>query len=377
MENKTIMENKTKEIFWCKNCVSMSTRPRITFDKNGVCNACQWSINKKKLDWRNKVYELEKLLNKYRKKDGSYDCLVPVSGGKDGSYIAYNLKHKYNMNPLCVTIRPPLTSELGDKNLQNFINSGYSLISVDPGYNAMQKLNKTGFFNMGFPYYGWLLSIFTGPPIIAEKFGIELIFYGEDGELEYGGSTELKNSYLFSADYIKEIYFERGYDKVIKKSKLSNKELFFFKFPNKNNKIKFTHWSYFEDWDPYRNYLIAKKFCGLQENIKCNKGTFTNFAQNDQLLYTLHTYLMYLKFGFGRANQDASIEVRRGAMSRRQAVNLVKLYDAEQPSEEQISEYLNYYKITKKKYDIVINKWVNKNFFKKNKNVWVPIYTIK
>ena len=86
---------------------------------------------------------------------------------------------------------------------------------------------------------------------------------------------------------------------------------------------------------------------------------------------------MYLKFGFGRANQDASIEVRRGAMSRRQAVNLVKLYDAEQPSEEQISEYLNYYKITKKKYDIVINKWVNKNFFKKKKNVWVPIYTIK
>lgn len=371
------MKNKTKEIFWCKNCVSMSTRPRITFDTNGICNACQWSINKKKLDWRNKVYELEKLLNKYRKKDGSYDCLVPVSGGKDGSYIAYNLKHKYNMNPLCVTIRPPLPSKLGDKNLQNFINSGYSLISVDPGYNAMQKLNKIGFFNMGFPYYGWLLSIFTGPPIIAEKFGIELIFYGEDGELEYGGSTELRNTYLFSADYIKEIYFERGYDKVINKSKLSNKELFFFKFPKKNNKIKFTHWSYFEDWDPYRNYLIAKKFCGLQENIKNNKGTFTNFAQNDQLLYVLHTYLMYLKFGFGRANQDASIEVRRGAMSRRQAVNLVKLYDAEQPNEEQISEYLNYYKITKKKYESVIDKWVNKNFFKKNKNVWVPIYTIK
>ena len=108
-------------------------------------------------------------------------------------------------------------------------------------------------------------------------------------------------------------------------------------------KVKFTHWSYFENWDPYRNYLVAKEFCGLEENKSSNMGTFTNFAQNDQLLYTLHTYVMYLKFGFGRSNQDACIEIRRGAMSRMQGINLVNLYDGNHPTEDQINEYLKYY----------------------------------
>ncbi len=112
-------------------------------------------------------------------------------------------------------------------------------------------------------------------------------------------------------------------------------DLHFFTFPSDEESNRFdidiTRWSYFENRDPYRNYLIAKKHCGLQKNEDSNAGTFTNFAQNDQTLYALHTYLMYLKFGFGRANQDAAIEIRRGAMDRAQAANLVNLYDGRYP----------------------------------------------
>ena len=96
----------------------------------------------------------------------------------------------------------------------------------------------------------------------------------------------------------------------------------FFTYPDSSIDIKITHWSYFENWDPYRNYLVAKRYCGLQEADNTNSGTFTNFAQNDQYLYTLHCYLMFLKFGFGRANQDACIEIRRGAMERSQGAKL-------------------------------------------------------
>lgn len=371
---------KNKNIFWCKNCVSMSTRPRISFDEKGHCNACQWLEKKKKIDWTKRQTKLAEYLDKYRKNDGTYDCLVPVSGGKDGSYIAYNLKHKYNMNPLCVTIRPPLPSKLGDENLQNFSDCGYPLISVEPGYKAMQVLNKTGFFEMGFPYYGWLLSIFTGPPQIAKQFGIDLIFYSEDGEVEYGGSNKSEETFLFSPDYIKEIYYEGGYEKVISKTQLTKNELFFFSFPeDRENKLKFTHWSFFENWDPYRNYLVAKEFCGLRENKSSNSGTFTNFAQNDQLLYILHTYMMYLKFGFGRSNQDACIEIRRGAMSRMQGINLIKLYDHIHPSETQIKEFLEYYKISREEYNQCIDKWVNKELFIKNSQsgLWEPNFTVE
>ena len=128
--------------------------------------------------------------------------------------------------------------------------------------------------------------------------------------------------------------------------------------------------------DPYRNYLIAKRYCGLIENEDTNNGTFTNFAQNDQALYALHTYLMYLKFGFGRANQDACIEIRRNAMDREQGVNLVKIYDGIYP-EEYLDTYLEYYKITKEKFDKILKKWTNKKLFDFKDGRPIPNFSIK
>ena len=122
---------------------------------------------------------------------------------------------------------------------------------------------------------------------------------------------------------------------------------------------------------------MAKEFCGLQEADGTNAGTFTNFAQNDQALYALHAYLMYLKFGFGRANQDACIEIRRGAMDRSQALNLVKLYDGSYP-EEFIDLYLNYFNMSESEFSRVLDKWANKSLFeKKASNKWIPKFEIK
>ena len=108
-------------MFWCKNCLNTSTRPRITFDKKGFCNACQWVAEKKKINWLKRQSTLKKI---FSKKKNDYDCIVPVSGGKDGSYVAYTLKKKFNINPLCVTVRPPLELDLGNKNLRNFSKMG-------------------------------------------------------------------------------------------------------------------------------------------------------------------------------------------------------------------------------------------------------------
>jgi hypothetical protein len=102
------------DIRWCATCLTMSTRPRITFSSDGRCNACLWSEQKTKIDWLTRTEELETLLAQHRRNDGQYDCLVPMSGGKDGSYVAYMLKHKYDMNPLGVTVTPALPTHLGD-----------------------------------------------------------------------------------------------------------------------------------------------------------------------------------------------------------------------------------------------------------------------
>jgi len=358
----------------------MSTRPRIGFDERGWCNACQWSEKKETLDWDKRAQELVMLLDKHRRNDGYFDCVVPVSGGKDGSYVAYNLKHKYGMNPLAVTVTPPLPLSLGEQNLRAFVGSGYNHISVNPANEAMRVLNKLGLIEMGFPYYGWLITVHTAVIRVAVNMGIGLIFYGEDGEVEYGGSTETDKNPIYDVTYQKKIYLEGGYDKVLEKSGLSQNELYFFKFPEdrefNNNPIDLTHFSYFENWDPYRNYLVAKEHCGLKEAEDSNAGTFTNFAQNDQALYALHTYLMYLKFGFGRANQDACIEVRRGAMDRQQAVNLVKLYDGLYP-EDYVETYLDYYDMTLLEFDAVLDKWVNQDLFEKRDNRWKPRFVVE
>ncbi len=373
------MKVNVDNLRWCSNCLSMSTRPRISFDARGWCNACMWTEKKRTLDWDARQIELVNLLDKYRRNDGQFDCMVPVSGGKDGSYVAYNLKHKYGMNPLCVTITPALALPLGDQNLRAFVESGYNHISINPDHEAMRVLNKTGFIEMGFPYYGWLVSIVTAPVKVAMAHNINLIFYGEDGEVEYGGSTETAANPIYDINYQKRIYLEGGYDKVLTASKLEKGALHFFEYPKDDqvnkSKIQLTHWSYFENWDPYRNYLVAKEHCGLKEAEDSNAGTFTNFSQNDQALYALHTYLMYLKFGFGRANQDACIEVRRGAMDREQAVNLVRLYDGHYP-EEFMQQYLAYYQMTQAEFDAVLDRYANQDLFEKIGGRWNPKFVV-
>lgn len=365
------------KLFRCSTCLNMSTRPRISFDAQGRCNACVWAEQKKTIDWPARKAQLVELLDKNRRTDGGFDCIVPVSGGKDGSYVAYNLKHKYGMNPLAVTVTPALALELGNQNLRSFIESGFDHIQISPNHDAMRALNRTGFVEMGFPYYGWLIAIQSAVVRLAVRLGINLIFYGEDGEVEYGGSTETAKRPVYDVDYMRRVYLEGGQDKVLDRSGLNASALNFFKFPTQEElattKLEIAHWSYFESWDPYRNYLVAKEHCGLREADSSNNGTFTNFAQNDQALYSLHTYLMYLKFGFGRATQDAGIEIRRGAMAREQALNLVRVYDNHYP-EEFIPLYLEYYGMTAADFDAVLDRYANKELFEKIDGRWMPVF---
>ena len=163
------------KIFWCKNCLNMSTRPRITFDKRGYCNACQWMEEKKILDWTKREKQLEAIINEAKKnKKGDFDCLVPVSGGKDGSYVAHQLKEKYGLNILTVTSKPPLESEIGKINLNNFKKKGFKHVHIKPDEKAMKKINKLGLIKKGSPYYGWLISIFSVVLKVAMQEKIDL-----------------------------------------------------------------------------------------------------------------------------------------------------------------------------------------------------------
>jgi N-acetyl sugar amidotransferase len=364
-------------MFRCKNCLNASTRPRIIFNKDNICNACLWSEEKKNLNWNEREKKLIELVKTIKKKKtySEFDCIVPVSGGKDGSYVAHNLKYKYGLNVLCVTVNPPMQLSLGKKNLEKFKKTGFDLISIDVEPNILRKIDKQGFIDDGQGYYGWMVLIHTAVIKLAQKFKIKYIFYSEDGEVEYGGSDEKKNKQFYNIDYMKKVYLNDKLEKILKKSNLEQSKLNWFTFDEKI-KINFTHYSFYENWDPYRNYLYAKKHCGLEDLSEGNIGTFTNFAQNDQVLASFHYYLMYLKFGFGRATQDAGIEIRRGAMTRDQALNLVRLYDGVSP-EVHFNEIAEYYEISIDNLWKIIKKHTNRTLFEINKNKIRPKFVIE
>lgn len=352
-------------VFWCKRCLNMSTRPRIEFDELGVCNACTWAEEKEKgIDWSMREGELTSLLTRHKERQRPFDCIVPVSGGKDGSYVTSQLVEKYGVRPLCVTVRPPLELNIGSSNLKNFIERGYDHIHISPDKEAMRTLDAIGFTDYGQGYYGWLIAIHTAVLRIAAQHNISLIVYAEDGEIEYGGSTANKYKACYGPERMKELYLNDTYREIVTKSGLSERELYWFKFDEAPAlKVEATHYSYFENWDPYRNYLVAKQKSGLEECSDGNTGTFTNFAQNDQELAALHYYLMYLKFGFGRATQDAGIEIRRGAMSREQAIQLVNIFDNQAPTES-YDVFADYFRMSKSEFEQVLEKHVNRGLFK-------------
>ncbi len=363
---------------YCSQCVMPETRPRISYDESGRCNACQWSEEKKtSIDWKSRWLFLEELCDQHRTKSG-FDCIVPVSGGKDSSYVAYMMKYKLKMHPLCVTIRPGITFEIGEKNLINFINAGYDHIHITPNPFVLKAIDKFGFEEAGQPLLGWQTAVQTAIFRISTKMNIPLVMFGEEGETEYGGSKKLNNQHYYdAADSIK-IYLE-GHDPMRYRDMFTEQELYWFSYPSaqemKAANLCIAHWSYFENWDSYEHYLLAKDKCGLKEQFERASGTYNNFAQSDTSLYNLHTYLMYLKYGFGRCSQDVGIDIRRGALSRKQGVSLIKKFDREDP-EQFIPHYMEYFGLSRQGYDAIIEKHVNKKLFSFENGKWMPTFEV-
>jgi len=211
--------SQPKEVVFCKKCVVSNQRPRITFDKEGVCSACQYAERKlHAIDWDAREKELAELLEKHRSKDGSFDVVVPGSGGKDSAYTAHYLKTKYGMHPLTVTWSPFIYTDIGWRNFNAFVQSGFSALSYYQNGSLHRKLAKVAFELKGDAWepfaYGQKAYAFH----MALKFKIPLIFYGENGEVEYGGTTQDADKPVESvADWERVHYKGAGVDKLVEK----------------------------------------------------------------------------------------------------------------------------------------------------------------
>ncbi|MHC4593547.1 MAG: N-acetyl sugar amidotransferase [Planctomycetota bacterium] len=373
------LEKLPKEIQFCKNCVVSNQRPRTDFNEEGVCCACQWAYEKDHVvDWDKRERELQELCDRFRSSDGSFDVVVPGSGGKDSGYVAHQLKHRYRMHPLCVTWSPFEYTEIGWQNLQSFIYSGFNVILGQPDQILHRKLSKLCLELVGDPWQPFTYGQKMWAYHIARSFHIPLIMYGENGEVEYGGSTKYKNKAKEGPEEYEEYYFKgASVDKIINigldrgvfnKNEIEPKTFNLYKPPPPEEIIKSgieMHWySYYHKWTPQENYYYAVENTGFQANPKGrSEGTYTKYVSLDDKLDGFHWYLSYIKFGMGRASRDAQTDIRRHHITHEEGVALVQRYDGEFP-QEHFQWFLNYTDVTEEFF------WEVCDFYRELSNVW-------
>ena len=361
----------------CKRCIMPETRPRLTFREDGVCAACDWAEVKKTIDWSARQEELRQLCDSIRGKQ-RYDCIVPVSGGKDSTYVAHKMKHEYGLTVMTVTITPPLETKLIQENLSNFLSYGYDNIKITPNPVIAQAICKKGFVEQGRPLLSWTSCLNSVMFQMATALKVPLVMFGEEGETEYGGTSKYRYTPYYGIEDAIEIY-TYGNSPTKYAELFDKRDLGLWMYPDEEEmrkvNFKVAHWSYYENWDPYLHYIFAHDHYGMKQSDDRNSGTYTSFGQLDTPLYVLHTYMMYLKFGFGRCLQDACIDIRGGRLTREDAIKMVKKYDGEF-IEDLIPIYLEYYQMTREEFDAVLDRHANKDLFEKVNGIWKPTFDI-
>ena len=371
--------NLPEKIVYCKKCVISNQRPRTIFDEEGVCSACRFAEYKKnRINWKERERKLEQLLDKHRgiNGPGNFDVIVPCSGGKDSSYVAHMLKFKYNMTPLTVTWSPNLYTEIGWRNLQAFIKSGFDHILFSPNRQINCKLTKAAFEVMGDPFQPFIFGQYSAPFRAAIQYNVSLVFYGEDGEVEYGGAMEYADRSNLPWDKFSKNRFSNIYPKEFEKYGVGQNDLKRYALSEEEMKIIQSEnieqhfFSYYHKWVPQENYYYAAKNCGFQANQDGrSEGTYSKYASLDDKFDGFHYHMMFIKFGIGRATSDAAHEIRDGHILRDEGVALVRKYDGEFPKK-YFEDFLCYCDITEDYYWKTVDSWRSPHIWSKVNGDW-------
>ncbi|MDO8652476.1 MAG: N-acetyl sugar amidotransferase [Undibacterium sp.] len=373
-QNPEALYGLPKTVSFCKKCVISNQRPNsaveykhtkdskkstINFDENGICDACNFADRKRNvIDWEDRDKQLRELCDRHRKNDGSYDCIVPGSGGKDSFYASHILKTKYGMHPLTVTWAPHVYTEWGWKNFQSWIHAGHDNFLMTPNGRVHRLLTRLSTELLFHPFQAFMFGQKALAPKMALLFDIPLVFYGEN-EAEYGnpiGDTESAKrdwSYFTSDDQSKihlggvsvgDLKSHFGVDQ-------NDLQPYLPADPNKiaENNIEVHYLGHYLKWHPQSCYYYSVEHGGFQASPERTPGTYSKYNSIDDRIDDLHYLTTGIKFGIGRASYDAAQEIRSGDINRDEGVALVKRFDHEYP-ERFIGEMFSYLSLSEKEF---------------------------
>jgi N-acetyl sugar amidotransferase len=388
------------EVVFCKKCVMSNQRPASTaefkhskdskkvtlhIDEDGICDACKNAEIKNSIDWKRREEDLIILLDKYRKSDGSYDCLVPGSGGKDSAFASHLLKYKYGMNPLTVTWPPIMYTDYGYNNWKNWCEiGGFDNLVFKQNGKIMKLLTRLSIENLLHPFQTFILGQKNLAPKIAAKYNIPLVFYGEN-EAEYGNPIADNNSSLrdrsyYSMQNLNDIYLGGvSIRELQEKYKLQMSDLMAFLPPPENEiqktQLEVHYLGYYIKWVPQEVYYYAVENTGFKARPFRTQGTYSKYNSIDDKIDDLHYYTTFVKFGIGRATYDASQEIRNNHLTRDEGKALVKKFDGEFP-DRYFSEIMEYVGIKPERFNELCDEFRSDHLWKKVNGEWKLRHTV-
>ena len=359
---------------YCKRCVMPDTKPDLLMDEHGICNACYNFESRGGVDWDARYQELLKILEKYRRPDGSHwDCIVPVSGGKDSTYQVVRIL-QMGLNPLCVTSSTCDLSPLGRINIENLKRLGVDLIEFSPNPLVRAKPNRIGLMQVGDISWPEHVGIFSIPVRAAVQFNVPLIIWGENSQNEYGGPASAVNNKVLNRRWLAEFGGLLGMrlSDLIGYEGIEAKHLIPYNYPSDEElqRVGVTglFLGYFIPWDGLSNALIAKAN-GFHSYHKVVEGSMVNYENLDNHQTGIHDYFKFLKYGFGRATDLACLHIRRGRLTRQDALEIVMRHDGLFPWEylgKPLKEILQPLGMTEDEFIRVCDKFTNKKIFKRD-----------
>ena len=351
-------------------CLLPSSKPDLYFNQEGVCSACTSFLERPQIDWDKRKSNFLQIIEKFRKSDGNWDCVVAVSGGKDSTFQVIKML-ELGMNPLCVTATTCDESELGRKNIENLKELGIDHIQVSPNPLVRRKLNRIGLLEVGDISWPEHSGIFTVPFKIAASFGIGLIIYGENSQNEYGGPDSAAQSTVLDRRWLEEFGGLLGLrvSDLADVYGISKRDLIPYTYPTKDELLKSNVTAVFLGqffaWDGLSNFKVSAEH-GFKPFSQDVEGSFGNYENLDNHQTGIHDYFKFLKFGFGRATDIVSMHIRRGRMSRSEAIAIVNERDGKFPLSylgKPLDQILSPLEISLDEFVEVCDKFTNREIF--------------
>ena len=357
---------------YCEKCVMPNTKPDLFFDEAGVCDACRSAELKNTIDWNEREREFEAVVEKFKgKNSGNYDCIIPVSGGKDSHYQAY-MARKYGFNPLLVNFEATKRNVLGQKNLENCRQFG-DMIEFKKNPAVYKKMCLEGFRKVGDHEWPNHIGIFTIPIRVAVQFKIPLVIWGENSQLEYGGPKASRMRNVLDRRWLEEfggLLGERVED-MVGVDGITKEYLVSYCYPLeeelKDAGITGIFLGYYFKWDARPQVELMRRYGFRVKEDGPIEGTYTNYENLDDALVSIHDYLKYVKFGFGRATDHACLDIRNGRITRNEGMELVKKYDGKL-YRHILRDFINYFNITEEEFFRVVDSFTDKAIFEADGN---------